>query len=606
MKKPFEPNLGTKQEDFSKEELNKLNKSNVFDQYAQEMRNDQADISWEAEQIAKSTGIYMEFDRSVKGAEKHWMYMIRISNVGGGPVNRQQWQLFDELASKYTKNPQGHPSLRLTTRQAIQFHWVSKEGVLDIVKTLAENKMPSLNACGDNTRNVMSCPLSQFSDVFNANQWAHKAGSYFQLPIEPFIKIFAIDPEKMDKPAESFQYGPNLLNRKFKIAFSAAHRDPSSGKIVPDNCVELRTNDLGIAPVIEGDKINGFQIYVGGGQGERNGKPAMAALAQPLCIVSEDKLLQVLDAVVAVHQEWGDRQNRHWARLKYVIKKMGVDWYRDQVSARVGYPLEKPNNDYDYGDRELHFGWHQQPSNGLWAYGAFIENGRLIDNSPNGKLKTMVREIMDKYPVELMVTPNQDILFTNIPEDAKSDFEADLASYGHGKRNGKVYSTLRQLSGACVGRDTCRLTYTDSEQFEPELMDQLEELGWGDTHESIGITGCERQCFRPATKSIGLVGSGLNRYQFKLFGDETGKFQGKPLISGNGEEMYLRSIMREDVARVIDVLFKHHKDNAQANEGLGAFHRRIGADAIISHLKDHETTAALMDKPFNTDCILDT
>ncbi|MCA9398761.1 MAG: nitrite/sulfite reductase, partial [Candidatus Omnitrophica bacterium] len=309
MKKPFEPNLGTKQEDFSKEELNKLNKSNVFDQYAREMRNDHGDISWEAEQIAKSTGIYLEFDRSVKGAEKHWMYMIRISNVGGGPVNRQQWRLFDELASKYTKNPQGHPSLRLTTRQAIQFHWVSKKGVLDIVKTLAENKMPSLNACGDNTRNVMSCPLSQFSDVFNANQWAHKAGSYFQLPVEPFIKIFAIDPEKMDKPVESFQYGPNLLNRKFKIAFSAVHRDPSSGKLVPDNCVELRTNDLGVAPMIEGDKINGFQIYVGGGQGERNGKPAMAALAQPLCIVGEEKLLQVLDAVVAVHQEWGDRQN---------------------------------------------------------------------------------------------------------------------------------------------------------------------------------------------------------------------------------------------------------------------------------------------------------
>ena len=87
---------------------------------------------------------------------------------------------------------------------------------------------------------------------------------------------------------------------------------------------------------------------------------------------------------------------------------------------------------------------------------------------------------------------------------------ADLQKYGYGKRNGKEYSALRLRSGACVGRDTCRLTYTDSEQFEPELVDQLEELGWGDVETSIGITGCERQCFRPSTKAIGLIGTGLN------------------------------------------------------------------------------------------------
>ena len=146
----------------------------------------------------------------------------------------------------------------------------------------------------------------------------------------------------------------------------------------------------------------------------------------------------------------------------------------------------------------MHFGWHKQPSNELWAYGAYIENGRLIDNSPNGKLKSMVRGVMDKYDIEMMITPNQDILFMNIPEELKEKFENDLKNYGYGLRNGKPYSKLRTLSGACVGRDTCRLTMTDSEKFEPELLDQLEKMGWSDMAESIGITGCERQCFRPA------------------------------------------------------------------------------------------------------------
>lgn len=605
MKKFFNPTLHTPKEEFCKEELNKLNSSGLRDHLHTEFRNDKPDIIWEAEQLAKSYGIYLEYDRAKTGSEKDWMYMLRVSIPGGGPLNRQQWNLIDELTEKYTMDTQGHPSIRFTTRQNIQFHWVKKPHVIEIVKHLAESGLNTLNGCGDNTRNVMGCPVSRFSDLFDANAWAQKAGKYFQLPVEPFIEIFSIDPNYLRQPEESFQYGPNLLNRKFKIAFSAVHRDPMTGKIVPDNCVELLTNDLSVAPIVENGKVKKFQVYIGGSQGERNGKPSMAALGLPLCRVYEEHLLIVLDAVVKVHMEWGDRQNRFWARLKYVVKKMGIDWYRDQVSAIVGFPLERPDPTHDYGARHLHHGWMLQPTNGLWAYGAFLENGRIIDNSPNGQLKTMMRELMNKYPVELLITPNQDALFTNIPASAKKDFQADLAKHGFGKRNGKPYSTLRLLSGACVGRDTCRLTYTDSEKFEPFLIDELEAMGWGELAESIGMTGCERQCFRPATKTIGLVGSGLNRYQLKLMGAEDARYQGRPLIPGDGSVMYLRSIPREKVAIVLDTLFKFYKANAQTAESLGAYHRRIGPDAIIHYLKENPATAELMKTTFPTDCVVD-
>ncbi len=604
-KKPFTPNFKTPQEQLSKEELTKLNSNGLRDNLYEEFRNDKPDLIVEAEQLAKSFGVYLQFDRSKTGTEKNWVYLIRVNNPGGGPITRPQWILFDELSEKYTASNEGHTSLRFTTRQNIQFHWVRKPGVLEIVKRLAEAGKRSLNGCGDNTRNVMGCPLSHFSDVFNATAWAQRAGDYFQLPLGPYIEIFAIDPNYIRKPEESFQYGPQLLNRKFKIAFSTLHKDPQTGKLIPDNCVEHRTNDLSVVPIAEKDKVTKFQVYIGGGQGERNGKPTIAALGLPLGIVNEKQLMPTLDAVVQIQQEWGDRQNRFWARIKYVVKKMGIEWYRDQASARLGFPLEKPNPNLDYGDRQLHFGWSKQPSNGLWAYGAFIENGRVTDNSPNGKIKTMLRELMLKYPIEMMITPNQDVLFTNIPEAAKGDFEADLKKFGYGQRNGKSYSQLRLVSGACVGRDTCRLTYTDSEKLEPYLIDELEKLGWGGMTESIGITGCERQCFRPATKTIGLVGSGMDRYQFKLFGDEAGRSQGTPLISGDGEKMYLRSVPRERLTQVIDVLFKFYKANAQKNEKMGVFHRRIGPDTIINHLKENPATTDLMEKPFPTDCVVE-
>jgi len=331
----------------------------------------------------------------------------------------------------------------------------------------------------------------------------------------------------------------------------------------------------------------------------------MAALGQPLGITTKDKLLKVLDAIVHVHQEWGDRQNRHWARVKYVIKKMGIAWYRERVEQRLGFKLADPNPNHDYGDRQLYHGWQIQPSNGLLAYGVYLENGRITDAGPNGKLKTMIREIFQKYPVDAMITPNQDLLFCNIPVKEKENFEKDLQNYGHGQRNGKPYSKLRLLSGACVGRDTCRLTYTDSERFEPELIDELEKMGWGDLAESIGITGCERQCFRPSTKSIGLIGTGLNRYQLRLFGDEAARHQGRPLISSDGENMYLRMIPREEVAKVLDVLFKFYSESKQTGEDLGAFTRRLGADPIIEHFKNDPATSELMEKPFNTVCVID-
>ncbi len=605
VKKEFAPNFKTPADQLSKEELNKLASNGGRGQLYEEFRNAIPDLTWESEQLAKSQGIYLEYDRAKSGDPKDWMYMIRISVPGGGPLTRQQWQIIDDLTEKYTISSDGYPSIRFTNRQNIQFHWVKKENVVKLIKSIAESGYYSLNGCGDNTRNVMACPLSQYSGLFNAHAFAQKVGEFFRLPMDPFIQIFEIDPKSVRKPQESFQYGPNLLNRKFKIAIACAHKDSTTGKVTLDNCVEHRTNDMSVAPVVKDGKIVKFQVYIGGGQGERNGKPSLASLGLPLCQCDESQILKVMDAIVSVHQEWGDRQNRFWARLKYGVKKLGIDWYFEQVSKKLSFKIDRAEPNYDSGPRHLHHGWNYQASNRQWAYGLYLENGRVANDHRNGKLKTMVRSLMDKFPVELYITPNQDALFTNIPENQKSEFEAEIAKFNYGTFEGKPFSRLRLNSGACVGLDTCRLSYTESEKYEPILLDELEALGWGHLNESIGITGCERQCFRPATKTIGLVGSGSDRYMFKLGGSEDGRYQGKPLTSSDGNDIYLRSIPREKVPVVIDSLFKFYKASAQSGEDLGAFHRRIGHEAIIQHLKNNPATSELMNKPFSADCVID-
>jgi sulfite reductase (NADPH) hemoprotein beta-component len=317
--------------------------------------------------------------------------MVRVSIPGGGGFDAKSWRVFDDVANKYSVSPEGKPSIRLTTRQNVQYHWVAKENVIPLVREIAQTGYFTLNGCGDNFRNVMGCPLSQFSKVFDATKWAHTFADYFRLPAEAHIEVFGVDPNYIRTPDEHFEYAPALLNRKFKVGIGAVHQD-AEGNWYNDNCVEMRTNEVGISPIIEGAgddaKVERVQLYLGGGQGEKNGKPGFAGLGLPFGTFTLDNLLKGMDAIVATHQEWGDRQNRHWARLKYVVQAKGVEWYQKQVSDRGGV-FEQPMDDHDYGARCLHHGWANQPSNGKLAFGAYVASGRLMDGLQNVDLKKM-------------------------------------------------------------------------------------------------------------------------------------------------------------------------------------------------------------------------
>jgi len=632
----IDPNFRTDPKDYSRVEIAKINSNNLRGNLSSEFRNrDTENISWESEQIAKSHGIYLEYNRANTGREKDWMYMIRISIPGGGPINHRQWNILDRVADLYSAHSidsksAAASSLRITTRQNIQLHWIKKKDVVNTISEIAKSGFFTINGCGDNTRNVVGCPLTKSSDIFDSNKWAQKIGKYFALPPSAYVEIFEIDPNYLREAGLSerhpgitgFDYGPNQLNRKFKIAFSAIHRIEGK-KYVPDNCVELRTNDIGVAPVIN-DCENGcrsvdrFQVYIGGGQGQQSGKPTIAALSEPFGIFTEENLLKGLDAIVRVHKEWGDRQNRHWGRLKYVVRVKGIEWFREQVRNIAGTIFDAPILDHDYGKRNLHLGWTKQyepachDSKSKWWYGAFIENGRLIDGGPNGDLKSMIKYLLNKYTTtQLFTTPNQHLLFSNIVDNEKDEFASDMKLFGYGLRKSftnslenkgpRPYSTLRMLSGACVGRDTCRLTYTDSEKFEPYLIDALEER-WGELNESIGVTGCEKQCYRPATKTIGWVGTGFNLYQLIIMGTEDGKHQGVPLIDQETNEQYLRFVPRNAIAEVTDALFELYSENKSLEEskpgGMGYFFRRISAKGIISSLKSNPKTVELMKRTF--------
>ncbi|MEM6750485.1 MAG: nitrite/sulfite reductase, partial [Planctomycetota bacterium] len=204
-----EPLLRTPEDQLSKDEHFKINSKGVVGPLPERYADfDEPGLDKEAEFLSKSHGLYLEYNRAKTGTEKDWMYMVRASIPGGGSFTQDQWAVFDRVADLYCDhNPYGTPSIRLTTRQNIQYHWLFKPQVRELIQQVASTGFYTLNGCGDNVRNVMGCPLSKFSTIPGANAFelAHQYGEYFRLPAAPHIKVFAVNPDHINDPNEQYQ-----------------------------------------------------------------------------------------------------------------------------------------------------------------------------------------------------------------------------------------------------------------------------------------------------------------------------------------------------------------------------------------------------------------
>src|SRR5882724_3272102 len=212
-------------------------------------------------QFLKFHGSYQQDDRDLRKTGKKYIMMIR-GRIPGGVMTAKQWQVFDDLATTY-----GNNTLRITTRQSIQFHGVVKSGLRPLVAKINESLLSTLAACGDVNRNVLAPPTPAYTkareDVFAD---CHRVAMAVAPQTKAYHSIW-IDGEQLDleKPEnKNFVdplYGKTYLPRKFKIAFV----------IPPVNDLDILTNCLGFIAIIEHDKLVGYNVCVGGGMGRSHG-----------------------------------------------------------------------------------------------------------------------------------------------------------------------------------------------------------------------------------------------------------------------------------------------------------------------------------------------
>jgi sulfite reductase (NADPH) hemoprotein beta-component len=477
---------------------------------ASTLANPSADtFSGDDSQFLKFHGVYPQDDRDLRKTGRKYIMMIR-SRIPGGVMTANQWRVFDELAWLY-----GNNTLRITTRQTIQFHGVVKANLRLVVKKINECLLSTLAACGDVNRNVLAPPTPAYTkardEVYRdclrvADALKPQTRAYYaiwidgcQLKIDdPFNQAF-VDP----------LYGKTYLPRKFKTAFV----------IPPVNDLDVFTNDQGYIAVVENEQLVGYNLVVGGGMGRTHGnKETYPRLGSELGFLTPDKLIDVAKAVLTIHRDFGDRTDRKHARFKYVVEERGVDWTRAEVEKRAGIKFA-PVKPYKFTTTADLLGWHKSVDEKNF-FTLFVQTGRVKNEK-----KTALREIAEKFPqIEFRLTTNQNVILANVSDADKSGINSIFAAHKIPVEN--QATVLHAASMACPALPTCGLALAESERILPGLVDRIEklcgDLGLDNEEIIIRSTGCPNGCARPYMAEIGFVGKAPGRYQVWLGGNVSG------------------------------------------------------------------------------------
>ncbi|MBU3665082.1 MAG: assimilatory sulfite reductase (NADPH) hemoprotein subunit [Chthoniobacterales bacterium] len=508
--------------------------------------------------LSKFHGIYQQdhrdqrSERKKAGLEKAFIFMIRI-RVPGGVCTPEQWLKIDALADKY-----GSHTLKLTTRQAFQLHFITKDVLKTTMQGINAALMDTIAACGDVNRNVMCNPNPWQSELHAPVLDDARAVSTHLTPRTRAYHEIWLDGEKVSGDEEEEPiYGKTYLPRKFKIGFA----------IPPSNDVDVYTQDLGFIAIGENGKLAGYNVTVGGGLGMSHGDAkTYPRLANLIGFCTREQVVDVAEKVVMVQRDFGDRTNRKHARLKYTIEDRGVEWFRDELEKRLGYKLgeSRPFKFDDSGDR---YGW-TRGTDGRWHYTLFVQNGRLRDTDEL-KTKTGLREIAKIHTGDFRLTANQNVIIGGVTDEAKPRIEALLAEYklDHPER----LTGLRLNSMACVALPTCGLALAESERYLPDLVTQLdaviEECGLRHDAIVVRMTGCPNGCARPYLGEIGFVGRAPGKYNIYL----GAAFDGSRL-----NKLYKPSVQADQIVAELAPIIRRYAKEREDGERFGNFTIRAG------------------------------
>jgi len=510
--------------------------------------------------LMKFHGIYQQDDRDIRDERRRqklepaYQFMIRV-RLPGGVCTPAQWLKLDELARDH-----GGETLRLTTRQTFQFHWVLKDSLRPIIQGLHETLLDTIAACGDDSRGVMSTVDPQ-SSRFHAEvaAMAKRVSDHVIPKTRAYHEIWYGDERVASSEPEEPFYGRTYMPRKFKIGFA----------LPPSNDIDVYAQDLGFIAIGGPKGLEGFNVVIGGGMGRTDQAPeTYPRLASLIGFIPVDRLLACVDGVMAVQRDYGDRKDRMHARFKYTIDDKGLDWVKAEIERHMGAPFEEARP-FAFTTNGDSFGWNETPD-GRHHRTVFIQSGRLTL-----KLLDAMRDIARVHKGTFRLTPNQNLIIAGVKAEDKPVIEGILKAYD---LLDETASTLRKNAIACVALPTCGLAMAESERYMPDLLTKIEKImarhGLSDEAITIRMSGCPNGCSRPYIAEIGLTGRAPGKYNLYLGGGFHGERLNK-MVRENVAEPVILEVLEETLGR--------YARERQIGEHFGDFLIRVG---IVPEVKE--------------------
>jgi sulfite reductase (ferredoxin) len=502
--------------------------------------------------------------RGVYGQRQLGVQMFR-TKFPFGKITPKQLVRVAELSEQYASS-----NLHLTTRQNIQLHYVKVTDAPAIWAGLEDVGATGREACGNTVRNITASSIAGIDpdELFDVSPYAQAA-----------FEFFLRNPICQD------------MGRKIKPAFSSSDKDSAYTFL----------HDFGFIPRIENGE-RGFKVVVGGGLG------AQAILAQTAYeFLHEDQIIPFMEAALRVFDRYGERVRRHKARMKYLVKDLGLDKFLELVEIErkankvksfkidttkvdVGEPTH--NNSapqVEIENQQRYQDWlktnvFEQKQKGFFAVALKVTKG---DIKPDEARK--IAEMAQKYASEDMrITMNQGLLPYFYQELHKMNF----ATPG--------FDTIADVT-TCPGTDTCNLGVTNSmtlgKILEDVILDEFYHLIF-DSEIKIKISGCMNSCGQHMAANIGLHGSSIK------VGERVAPAM--QVVLGGGVDINgvgsvgdkIVKIPTKRTPQMLRIILNDYESNSTEGEYFNDYYRRQGKNYFYGLLKPLANVDLYVDDDF--------
>ena len=467
-------------------------------------------------------------------------FMCRL-RLPCGILSGHQLKGVADLAEKF-----GGGYADVTTRANLQIREIAPANTVHVLHGLHELGIVNRGAGADNVRNITGSPTAGID-------------SQELIDVRPLAKElhhYILNHREL--------YG---LPRKFNICFDGG----GSVGTVTD------TNDIGFAVVGvgEGKSVEPgiyFRMQLGGITGHRDFARDTGLLLEP------GQCLPAAVAALRVFIDHGDRTDRKKARLKYVLDRLGIDQYVQEMTRHLSFePTRLPLNESDTPlppRRLAHMGFHAQKQEGLYYCGVVIPVGRLTVAQMRG-----LASIAERHGSgTIRLTVWQNLLISDIPQDRIGSVKEELRAMGLDW----APSAIRSALVACTGNTGCKFSATHTKKHALDVAAHVDANVDLDQPVNVHLTGCPHSCAQHYVADIGMLGTKIAGGEQMIEGYHVYVGGGCGPDQGLGREV-ARDIPAEETGPLVERMMRAYMEHrTDAGESFGSFSKRYG----ITQLKD--------------------